>query len=171
MSELSPSGGSEGYGTCGDDVSDGVLFSGEKYPKAAGDTGAEGPFQGQTRPFPRTPFRDASCGGAIHRPPNLKVVACRFGALRAVPLLPEQRYLPKLERLCNSITFLNAARSPSAVFQSLPEQFFCGPTPDRTSGTPPGTPPLPSPRHSRSGRAAAPPECPNPPRSKAAPEG
>ena len=34
------------------------LFTGEKYPKAAGDTGAEGPFQGQTPPFPRTPFRE-----------------------------------------------------------------------------------------------------------------
>ena len=43
----------------------GVLFTGEKYPKAAGDTGAEGPFQGQTPPFPRTPFKDAACGGAI----------------------------------------------------------------------------------------------------------
>ena len=37
-------------------ASGGVLFTGEKYPKAAGDTGAEGPFQGQTPPFPRTPF-------------------------------------------------------------------------------------------------------------------
>ena len=40
MSELSPFGGSEGYGACGDDVSDGVLFSGEKYPKAAGKKGS-----------------------------------------------------------------------------------------------------------------------------------
>ena len=56
MNELCHLWRSERYGACGDDVSDGVLFTGEKYPKAAGDTGAEGPFQGQTPPFPRTPF-------------------------------------------------------------------------------------------------------------------
>ena len=43
-----------------------VLFTGEKYPKAAGDTGAEGPFQGQTPPFPRTPFGDNM--GPPHEP-------------------------------------------------------------------------------------------------------
>ena len=58
MNELCHLWRSERYGACGDDVSDGVLFTGEKYPKAAGDTGAEEPFQGQTPPFPRTPFRE-----------------------------------------------------------------------------------------------------------------
>ena len=54
--------------------------------------------------------------------PSLKLVACRFGALRAVPLLPEQRYPPRLVSPCNSITFLNAARSFCAVSQSAPER-------------------------------------------------
>ena len=62
--------GSERYAACGDDVSDGVLFTGEKYPKAAGDTGAERPFQGQTPPFPRTPFRDNM--GPPHEPSAAK---------------------------------------------------------------------------------------------------
>ena len=55
-------------------VSDGVLFTGEKYPKAAGDTGAEGPFQGQTRPFPRTPFRVRPAAVVSNDPPNLIAV-------------------------------------------------------------------------------------------------
>ena len=124
MSELSPSGGSEGYGACGDDVSDGVLFTGEKYPKAArGQQARKGPVRAKRARFPLVPpFGDASCGGAIHRPPYLIVVACRFGALRSVPLLPEQRYPPRLVSSFNSITFLNAAQSLCAVFQSLPEQ-------------------------------------------------
>ena len=35
MNELCHLWRSERYGACGDDVSDGVLFTGEKYPKAA----------------------------------------------------------------------------------------------------------------------------------------
>ena len=56
------------------------------------------------------------------QPPYLKAVACRFGTLRAVPLLPVQSYPPKLVSSFNSITFLNAARSLCAVFQSAPER-------------------------------------------------
>ena len=80
-------------------------FLRRKVPKSRQrDTGAEGPFQGQTRPFPPgTPFRDASCGGAIHRPPDLKAAACRFGAPCVVSASPEQSYLPRLENFCNSL--------------------------------------------------------------------
>ena len=67
------------HSACGDDVSDGVLFSGKRYPKAAGDTGTERPFQGQTPPFPRTPFGVRPAAVGFNYPPNLKVIACRFG--------------------------------------------------------------------------------------------
>ena len=52
MNELCHLWRSERYGACGDDVSDGVLFTGEKYPKAAGDTGAEGPVRAKRPRFP-----------------------------------------------------------------------------------------------------------------------
>ena len=65
--------------------------------------------------------------------PSLKLVACRFGALCAVPLLPEQRYPPRLVSPCNSITFLNAARSFCAVSQSAPERVR-RPAPKRQTG-------------------------------------
>ena len=45
-------------------------------------------------------------------PPNLKAVACRFGALRAVPASPEQRYPPRLVSRCNS----SAISMPHKVF-------------------------------------------------------
>ena len=122
MNELCHLWRSERYEACGDDASGGVLFSGEKYPKAAGDTGAEGPFQGQTPPFPRTPFRDASGGGAIQLPSELESSCLPVRLVRAVPLLPVQRSPPKLVSSFNSMTFLNAARSLCAVFQSAPER-------------------------------------------------
>ena len=103
-------------------VSDGVLFTGEKYPKAAGDTGVERPFQGQTPPFPRTPFGDASGGGGVQLPAELDSSCLPVRLSGFVPASPEQRYPPRLESRCNSMTFLNAARGLCAVFQSLPER-------------------------------------------------
>ena len=102
-----------------------VLFSGEKYPKAAGDTGAEGPFQGQTPPFPRTPFRDASGGGGVQLPAELDSSCLPVRLSGFVPASPEQRYPPRLVSCCNSITLLNAASSLCLVLCSLPEQPCC----------------------------------------------
>ena len=51
--------------------------------------------------YPLSEMRLAAVG--FNYPPDLKVVACRFGALRTVPLLPEQRYPPRLESFCNSL--------------------------------------------------------------------
>ena len=82
-----------------------VLFSGEKYPKAAGGTGVERLFQSQTPPFPRTPFGVRPAAVVFNDPPNLKAAACRFGALRAVPASHEQRYPPRLVSSCNSSAF------------------------------------------------------------------
>ena len=93
----------ERYVACGDDVSDGVLFSGEKYPKAAGDTGAEGPFQGQTPPFPRTPFGDASGGGGVQLATVFENSCLPVRLFRVVTPLPVQRYPPRLERRCHSL--------------------------------------------------------------------
>ena len=79
MNELCHLWRSERYGACGDDVSDGVLFTGEKYPKAAGDTGAEGPVRAKRPRFPGplSEMRLAAVG--FKQPPYLKAVACRFG--------------------------------------------------------------------------------------------
>ena len=103
MNELCHLWRSERYEACGDDASGGVLFSGEKYPKAAGDTGAEGPFQGQTPPFPRTPFRDASGGGAIQLPSELESSYLPVRLVGVVTAAPELRYPPRLESFCNSL--------------------------------------------------------------------
>ena len=100
----------------------GVLFTGEKYPKAAGDTGTEGPFQGQTPPFPRTPFGDASGGGGVQLPAELDSSCLPVRLSGFVPASPEQRYPPRLETSCGSRTFLNAAPSLCLVLCSLPEQ-------------------------------------------------
>ena len=89
---------------CGDDVSDGVLFSGEKYPKAArGATGADRlykPYAPVSPWYPLSGMRPAAVG--FNYPPSLKAVACRFGALCAVPVSPEQCYPPRLVSSCNS---------------------------------------------------------------------
>ena len=93
-----------------------ALRGSERY-EACGDDVRRGPFRAKRARFPLVPpFRDASCGGAIHRPPYLKAVACRFGALRAASLLPVQSYPPKLVSSFNSITFLNAAQNLCALF-------------------------------------------------------
>ena len=115
MNELCHLWRSERYGACGDDVSDGVRFTGEKYPKAAGDTGAEGPVRAKRPRFPGplSEMRLAAVG--FKQPPYLKAVACRFGALRTVTASPEQRYPPRFDSSCNSMTFLNAAPSLCAV--------------------------------------------------------
>ena len=96
-----------------------VLFSGEKYPKAAGDTGAEGPVRAKCPRFPGPLSETRPAAVVSKQPPYLIVVACRFGALRAVPPLPEQRYPPRPASSFNSITFLNAAPSLCVLFQSL----------------------------------------------------
>ena len=98
-----------------------VILAGEKYPKAAmGQQARKGPFRAKRARFPLVPpseMRLAAVG--FKQPPYLKVVACRFSALRAVSLLPGQRYLPRLVSSFNSMTFLNAAQSLCAVFQAL----------------------------------------------------
>ena len=69
---------------------------------------------------PWYPLSGIHPAAVFKKSPNLKVVACRFGSPRTVSLLPEQRYPPKLDSLCNSTTFLNAAPGLCAVLPSLP---------------------------------------------------
>ena len=81
-----------------------------------GATGAEGPVRAKRARFPLVPpfgVRPAAVG--FKKPPYLKAVACRFGALRTVTASPEQRYPPRFDSSCNSMTFLNAAPSLCAV--------------------------------------------------------
>ena len=66
-------------------ASGGVLFTGEKYPKAAGDTGAGGFYKALCPRFPGPLSRTRAAAVKFKKPPNLKAAACRFGA--CVPLL------------------------------------------------------------------------------------
>ena len=76
-----------------------------------------GPFRAKRARFPLVPPSEIRLAAVqFKQPPYLRVVARRFGALRAVPLLPVQSYPPKLVSSFNSITFLNAARGLCVVF-------------------------------------------------------
>ena len=96
----------------------GVLFTGEKYPKAAGDTGAEGPFQGQTPPFPRTPFKDAACGGAIQLPTKPESCCLPVRLFGVVTAQPVQRYPPRLVSACHSLA-ISMPHKVSALYFSV----------------------------------------------------
>ena len=98
-----------------------VLFTGEKYPKAAGDTGAEGPFRAKCPRFPG-PLSEYVRRRCYSSATELESSCLPVRLFSVVTPLPEQRYPPRLVSSFNSITFLNAAQSLCAVFQSLPEQ-------------------------------------------------
>ena len=61
---------------------------------------------------------DAAVG--FNYPPNLKAVACRFGPLHAVPLLPEQRYPPRLVSFCNSLAISMPPPASASCFALCP---------------------------------------------------
>ena len=115
MNELCHLWRSERYGACGDDVSDGVLFTGEKYPKAAGDTGAEGPVRAKRPRFPGplSEMRLAAVG--FKQPPYLKAVACRFGLPVSFLRPPSSVTYPDLK----APAIQGAISMPHGVFASL----------------------------------------------------
>ena len=91
-----------------------------------GATGAERPFQGQTRPFPPgTPFRSTSGGGGFQAATEPESRCLPVRLFRVVTPQPEQRYPPRLVSGCNSMTLLNAAPSLCILFQPVVEQLFC----------------------------------------------
>ena len=109
----------------------GVVIS-LKHTKPPGTQGRKGPFQGQTPPFPRTPFGVRPEAVVFNDPPNLKAVACRFGALRAVPASHEQRYPPRLVRSCNSSAISMPHMLYAPCFSLCPNNPAAQPQPEKT---------------------------------------
>ena len=95
-------------------VSDGVLFTGEKYPKAARGKQAQIGFYKPYAPVsPWYPLSGTRLAAVVSNyPPNLIVVTMPVRLVRAVTAAPEQRYPPRLATLCNS----SAISMPHEVF-------------------------------------------------------
>ena len=90
-----------------------VLFTGEKYPKAAGDTGAGG-FYKPYAPVSPDPFRSTSGGGAIQVAAVFESSCLPVRLFSVVTPLPEQRYPPRLVSACDSPA-ISMPRQLSAV--------------------------------------------------------
>ena len=87
-----------------------------------GQQARKGPVRAKRARFPLVPPSGARFAAEkFKKPPNLKAVTMPVRLVRFVTASSEQRYPPKLDSFSNSTTFLNAAPSLCAVFQSLPE--------------------------------------------------
>ena len=100
----------------------GRYFSPAKSTQKPPGTQGQAAFTSLMPPFPRTPFGVRSAAAASNDPPNLKVVACRFGTLRTVTATPEQRYPPRLATLCNSSAISTPHGVSALCFSLRPRQ-------------------------------------------------
>ena len=98
-------------------ASGGVLFSGEKYPKAAMGQQARRALLGPNAPVSPDPFRSTSGGGSVQEAAVFESSYYAGSAGQCRDCIARAGSTPRLVNRCNSITVLNAARSLCAVLQ------------------------------------------------------